>query len=82
MEGDTVGLACEEHPGHPLLQTVMANGRRIGPAPSLSEVRKFCRLQLSALPDAIGRLDGEERYPVSISESLRSLARQSDELVS
>ena len=42
----------------------------------------FTTSQTGALPPAIRQLDGEERYPVTISESLRSLARQSDELVS
>jgi nicotinate phosphoribosyltransferase len=80
MRGDLVGLASEEHPSHPLLETVMVSGRRIAPKPSLTDVREHCRGQLAALPDELKQLDGDARYPITISESLRSLAEQTDTL--
>ncbi len=78
MAGDLVGLATEEHPSHALLELCMDHGRRLAPSPSLGDIRDHCRAQLEALPEEIRQLDGEAHYPVTVSESLRSLAEQSD----
>lgn len=56
----------------PLLVCVMRNGRRIAPAPPLSETRAFCRACVDRLPETLHALDGESAYPVRISERLQT----------
>jgi nicotinate phosphoribosyltransferase len=71
--GDLVALADERHDGQPLLQPIMRNGRRVGPAPSLDAVRACARDQLAHLPAPLRRLD-RALYPVEIGTRLRELA--------
>ena len=65
----------EPSDGHPLLQEVMRNGRRIAPLPSLARVRDYCRGELQALPPPLRELrEGPQAYAISISDALRALA--------
>ena len=65
----------EPSDGHPLLQEVMRNGRRIAPLPSLVRVRDYCRGELQALPPPLRELrEGPQAYAISISDALRELA--------
>jgi nicotinate phosphoribosyltransferase len=76
MAADRVGLADEPADGAvPLLETVMTDGRRIGPAVPLAQSRRHCAWQLACLPDALRALAPATRpYPVGISARLRDLA--------
>ena len=70
-------LALRDEPaqgGKPLLTEVMRDGRRMGPYPSLEEVRARVREELAHLPDAYKALHGAPAYPVEVSEGLRDLA--------
>ena len=65
--------------GQPLLQEVMRNGRRVAPLPPLGRIRDYCHVELEGLPPVLRELgQGRGGYPVSISETLRSLAQSLD----
>ncbi|MEP6688620.1 MAG: nicotinate phosphoribosyltransferase [Gemmatimonadales bacterium] len=74
LAGDTLALEGEGPmaDGEPLLETVMTEGRPVGPDPTLDAVRQHCARQLASLPDAVRRLREAESYPVSVSEALRA----------
>jgi nicotinate phosphoribosyltransferase len=55
----------------------MRNGRRLAPAISLDEIRKYARDQLADLPAALKRLDPFS-YRVEIGSSLRAMAAELD----
>lgn len=67
---DVIARADETCEGEPLLEKVMARGRRIASV-GLGEARVRAREQLAALPAEIRALDGTAVYPVRISERLR-----------
>lgn len=75
--GDTVTLEAERRDGSALLQPAMRGGQRIGPSPSLKQIRGHARDQLTRLPSSLRRLEPFD-YPVEISQSLRSLAAELD----
>ena len=58
----------------PLLSTVMENGRRTRPAPSLEEIRSRISTEMGKLPGGVQRLSEPDRYPVEISDDLVELA--------
>jgi nicotinate phosphoribosyltransferase len=62
--------------GAPLLAPVMRGGRRVGPAPTLQDIRRHHQAQMRLLPARLRGLmpDDGSRYPVQISDGLRSLA--------
>lgn len=63
--------------GVPLIEKVMAGGRRLAPAKTLPEITAYTRGQLSGLPVELRRLDaGSSSYPVGVSPSLRSLTEE------
>ncbi len=79
MEGDgravrdIIARADEEHPGRPLLETVMEGGRRVEPGPTnLDEARERARREIALLPDRIQALDdADPPYPVEVSDALK-----------
>jgi len=82
-DGDWIGLHDEPAPvgREPLLADVMADGRRLGPAPTLEEARTRCRDSLAALPLECRRLDNPAGYRVRFTEALVALRRElADEL--
>ncbi len=70
---DTLALAGEVLPGRPLLQTVMANGRRLRQAPTLAETREQYLHAMEGLPSALRRLSPLS-YEVVLSPDLERLA--------
>lgn len=75
LAGDVIALASEPAPaGRPLLERVMADGRRLAPPPALAAVRARCLEQLRALPDEVARLEAPGPYPVERSEAVVALA--------
>jgi nicotinate phosphoribosyltransferase len=78
MAGDVLSLETDSQEGEPLLQPVMQAGRRVGPAPSLAEIRTRARANLEALPEPLRCLDPEAAYPVTIAEPLAALAAEAD----
>jgi nicotinate phosphoribosyltransferase len=78
---DVLGRRDEEPCGRPLLQRVMANGRRCAPAPAaLTELRDRARQELDRLPSgARGLAPMDPPYRVMVSPAL---ARERDALES
>ena len=58
-----------------LLQPVMEGGRLIRPPEPLSAIRERCGAALAALPEAVRRLSGAARYPVTPSAALAERQR-------
>jgi nicotinate phosphoribosyltransferase len=69
---DVIALHDETLPGRPLLQPVMAQGRRLaGAAPPLAQVRRHCQQGLGDLPASLRALrPADPPYPVQISPGL------------
>ena len=78
MAGDTIGLESEAHPGEPLIEQVMQDGRRIKPPAMLTDARAWAARQLERLPDALRQLDEAASYPVEISDGIVGLADEVD----
>jgi len=78
MAADILGLETETHPGEPLLRLVMQNGRRLGPPPTLADIRARAAADMARLPEALRSLQPGPRYPVQVSEPLRRLAAETD----
>ncbi|HET7157647.1 MAG TPA: hypothetical protein VFI62_01530, partial [Burkholderiales bacterium] len=79
MQQDVIAAEGDEQPGEPLLNRVMANGRRTAPAESLADIRRRAALELSRLPEALRRLDAPVcAYPVQVAPSLHKLAEEVD----
>jgi nicotinate phosphoribosyltransferase len=69
---DVIALADEKNiSGEPLLSKVMENGRRTGPAETLSQCRARCKAELDALPEGLHSLSkAQPEYPVDLSQGL------------
>ena len=77
--GDTVTVETDPQPGEPLLEHVLAGGRRVRALPSLAESRDRARAQLARLPRPLSGLDPTPApYPVEIAPSLHALADEVD----
>ena len=77
--GDTVTVETDPQPGEPLLEQVLAGGRRVRALPTLAEGRDRARVQLARLPGPLGGLDpAPAPYPVEIAPSLHALAAEVD----
>ncbi len=72
-------LVLEDEPAPPgadaLMTTVMRDGRRVGPAPTLAEIRARCAAGIAALPDDVRRLHEARAYPVVYGERLVTAQR-------
>jgi nicotinate phosphoribosyltransferase len=77
MRGDVLSLEDDSAPGEPLIAPVMRAGKRIGPAPTLAQLRERTVRELARLPEPLRRLETVD-YPVRISEKLKALAAQID----
>jgi nicotinate phosphoribosyltransferase len=73
------GLALRGEPppagGAPLLDRVMADGRRLASDPPLAALRKHCAAEVQALPEEVRRLRDPARYSVRYSDRLVALQR-------
>lgn len=78
MRGDVLSLENDTQPGEPLLAPVMRAGKRIEPAPTLTQIRERAARELGRLPEPLRRLEPGFNYPVQISEKLSALAAQMD----
>jgi nicotinate phosphoribosyltransferase len=81
IAGDLISVDTDVLDGEPLLEQVMRNGRRLGPGPSLSEIRAHTRANLARLPDEMRGLRGPAPYPVEVAEPLVKLASEADRLL-
>lgn len=78
MAGDTLSLASDTQPGEALLAPAMRGGRRLGPAPSLAEIRARAAEDLARLPESLRGLAHAPAYPVEVAEPLVRLAAEVD----
>ena len=78
MAGDILSIESEHHSGEPLIQPVMRAGRRIGPPPTLAEIRARATRDLARLPDRLRLLRPQESYPVEVAGALVRLAADVD----
>lgn len=74
LDHDVVTTLNDRQSGEPLLKPVMREGRCLGSAPSLIEVRRRVAAQLERFPDKLRELDAGAPLEVEISASLRQLA--------
>jgi nicotinate phosphoribosyltransferase len=75
---DAVALEIETVRGEPLLQQVMATGRRVMPGVALAQSRAHCARELRALPTQTQALAGHAPFPVRVSAAIQDLAAQLD----
>jgi nicotinate phosphoribosyltransferase len=76
MSGDTLSLENDSHKGDLLVVPVMRAGKRIAPAPKLSQIREHAARELARLPEPLRRLEKNDDYPVRFSEKLKELAAE------
>lgn len=81
VTGDVIGLASEPGPGRPLIGQVMSGGRRIGPTPTLEEIRTYAADSLVSLPESCRELQDPRPLQPEVSARLRELAVQADRAV-
>jgi nicotinate phosphoribosyltransferase len=81
IAGDTLTTHDDPLSGTPLVEPMMAAGRRLGPSPPLEAVRERAAEALTTLPPAARRLKDPEPVPVRVADALRALARRADEAV-
>ncbi len=79
MAYDVLTLADDPQDGTALIQPIMLEGRRLAPAPSLSDVRARVADELTRLPEHLRRLQDSPPYQVRVSQDLRDLAKACDE---
>lgn len=74
-QGDLIALADEPAPegARPVLERVMAGGRRTSIPPSLTEMKDRCMRTLASLPSYLKSLDPSAPYPVDLSQGLEDL---------
>jgi nicotinate phosphoribosyltransferase len=84
MAGDVLSLEAssqageQKENGEPLVRLVMQNGKRVGPSPSLDDIRRHSKREFERLPEPFRRLDPSASYPVEVAQALRDLADEVD----
>jgi nicotinate phosphoribosyltransferase len=84
MAGDLIALdgalsaSAAPRNGEPLLELVMQGGRRLRPAPSLTDVRRRVARELEQLPAPLRRLEMGTTYAVVVADELVALAAEVD----
>ncbi len=78
MAGDILSIESDHHSGEPLIQPVMRAGRRIGPPPTLAEIRARATRDLARLPERLRLLWPQGSYPVEVAGALVQLAADVD----
>jgi nicotinate phosphoribosyltransferase len=76
---DAVTTVQDSDSGDPLMHPVMTGGRRLVPAPKLTELREWTASQLTLLPDSLRSLEADHPYDVRISQPLQDLAQAVDQ---
>jgi nicotinate phosphoribosyltransferase len=78
MMADILSAEGDIHEGQSLIHSVMASGRRIGPQPTLHDIRAHARHELERLPTELRGIRPLVPYSVEISASLEQLAMVAD----
>ena len=77
MCGDTLSLETDKYAGETLVKPAMRGGKRLLPAPTLTQIRERAKRELDSLPDALKRLEPSD-YPVTVAQPLRAMAAEID----
>lgn len=77
---DVLCCAQEVHEGSALLHRVMMAGRRMAHSPPLSEVRRYCREQLTTVPDTLRTLEHVGYSPAKVSDLQHALVADMDQV--
>src|SRR5689334_8189258 len=77
MCGDTLSLDTDKYAGETLVKPAMRGGKRLLPAPTLTQIREHAKRELYSLPDALTRLQPSD-YPVTVAQPLRAMAAEID----
>jgi nicotinate phosphoribosyltransferase len=78
MAGDVLTLDGDQQDGEPLIELFMKDGKPVKPSESLQVIRTRSLDQIRRLPTNLLSLKTAPPYPVSISDALRTLAREVD----
>ncbi|MDO8876500.1 MAG: nicotinate phosphoribosyltransferase [Pseudolabrys sp.] len=78
IDGDVLSLASDTQAGEPMLELVMKAGRRLGPPPTLAEIRARAAQDLKRLPQALRDLNPGATCRVDIADALVRLAAEVD----
>jgi len=78
MVGDIMSVESDSDDGEPLIKPVMKNGQRIGPKPSLADIRAQAAQELARLPQSFRDLAPGASYPVEVASALVRLADEVD----
>ena len=70
---DIVGLVDEKFNTEGLLLRVIKNGKVLYKTPTIQEIQKVAKRNISLLPDRFKRLDCKASYPVTVSGRLRRI---------
>jgi nicotinate phosphoribosyltransferase len=73
-----LSLEDDRQDGETLVVPMMRGGKRVGPAPSLAQIRERAARDLSRLPEPLRRLESGVAYPMEISAKLKALAAEMD----
>ncbi|MEC4673583.1 MAG: nicotinate phosphoribosyltransferase, partial [Nitrospirota bacterium] len=73
IDADLLTTVDDLQEGESLLQPIMIQGKRIGIAPSLADIRSYAATQLACLPDELEQLDEGVTIEVRVSQALRDL---------
>jgi nicotinate phosphoribosyltransferase len=76
--GDTLSVESDRHPGEPLIEPVMKDGRRLRSTPTLAEIRSQAKCDLEHLPEPLRELESSSTYPVDVADALIKLAADVD----
>jgi len=78
MAGDVLSLESDAHPGEPLIEPVMKDGRRVGPAPTLAAIRERAAHDIERLSEPLRKLEPGASYTVELADALVRLAAEVD----
>jgi nicotinate phosphoribosyltransferase len=78
MAGDVLSLESDAQTGEPLIELVMKDGRRVGPIPTLAEIRVRAAHDLERLPAPLRDLEPGATCPVEVADALVRLAAEVD----
>ncbi len=73
---DIIGLRNENLEGEKILTKVMENGKRLGPAEPLRDIRQRFRNEFNSLYESIKAICNPKPYPVELSPKLKNLQEQ------
>ncbi len=79
MQSDVLTLEGDDQEGSPLIQRVMASGKRLSPPAPLAELRERTLRELSRLPEELRTIEPGPPYTVHVASKLRELAQRVDE---